>query len=213
MENKEISNSPLKPKTRNLLLGKTENQNSINFSNNNELIKYINDLSKIIKIYYKLNTINFKQINNCLEQDSNQVKNKKIIQNVFKDIEDSFSKFYNNAKEIFKKMKDYRAKQISNNFRNRKENNSMGKFQEINNSNYNIMGNNINISNSIINNDTININGKNISMTFGTENNINNEQLKIEKIFNENVSLKKKIDDLEKKENNSNIININKENK
>ena len=28
MENKEISNSPLKPKTRNLLLGKTENQNS-----------------------------------------------------------------------------------------------------------------------------------------------------------------------------------------
>ena len=86
MENKEISNSPLKPKTRNLLLGKTENQNSINFSNNNELIKYINDLSKIIKIYYKLNTINFNQINNCLEQDSNKVKNKKIIQNVIKKI-------------------------------------------------------------------------------------------------------------------------------
>ena len=105
-------------------------------------------------------------------------------------------------------MKDYRAKQISNNFRNRKENNSMGKFQEINNSNYNIMGNNINISNSIIHNDTININGKKFSMTIGTENNINNEQLKIEKILNENVSLKKKIDDLEKKENNNNYINI-----
>ena len=78
MDNKETNNTPTKSKTRNLLLNKNEGNHifSNTFSNNDELIKYINELSKIIKIYYKLNIINFKQINYFFEQETGQKSDK-----------------------------------------------------------------------------------------------------------------------------------------
>ena len=216
MDNKETNNTPTKSKTRNLLLNKNEGNHifSNTFSNNDELIKYINELSKIIKIYYKLNIINFKQINYFFEQETGQ-KNKKVIKSTIKNIEDSFNKFYQNAKDVFKKMKEYRAQQIYNQLKNRRGK-SLGNTSDknklnniLNKTNYNIKTNNMSISNNIIHNDTININGNNLSMSINTNdnNNNNNDKLIYEKLLNENKILKKKIDDLEKKEldNNSNI--------
>ena len=116
-----MNNTPIKKKSRNLLFNKNEGNNDISntFSNNDELIKYINELSKIIKLYYKLNLISFKQINTFLEQESGQ-KNKKVIKPIIKNMEDSFNKFYQNARDVFKKMKECRAKQISNNSKNKR---------------------------------------------------------------------------------------------
>jgi hypothetical protein len=79
-----------------------------------ELVIYINELSTLIKQYYKLNNQNFVQIKNTLNKpnQSSQKENltrfanqsNKNFINSFQKIESSLNSFYSNAKDIFHKI-------------------------------------------------------------------------------------------------------------
>ena len=77
-----------------------------------EMVRYINDLSNSIKIIYKSNISNFKKMSDILEIEDqlnniqvNKESSEKLVHDTFINIRESFNTFYQNAKEIFRKMK------------------------------------------------------------------------------------------------------------
>ena len=118
-----MKNNTLKPQT-NITQSKPyihEVQNISDSIYEDEMVKYINDLSNTIKQIYKSNNMNFKQMTNILEtenQNNNQLNKesndyyKKLVHETFNNIKESFTTFYQNAKDIFKKMKQYRSQKI-----------------------------------------------------------------------------------------------------
>ena len=183
-------------------LTKMINPNSLSISNSqfntnrshvieDELVIYINELSNLIKQYYKMNNQNFVQIKNTLNkpiqnnQRENLIKldiqsNKNVI-NSFQKIESSLNSFYSNAKDIFHKMKIYHNQNIEKS----RKNESINKIM--------VTNNNINISNSIIHNESYKKNSNNIEK---------NIKLRFEKVRNDNEELQK-----EKLINSSNYLN------
>ena len=118
-----MKNTSLKPQT-NIPQSKPyihEVQNISDSIYEDEMVKYINDLSNSIKQIYKSNIMNFKQMTNILEtenQNNNQLNKesndyyKNLVHDTFNNIKESFTTFYQNAKDIFKKMKQYRSQKI-----------------------------------------------------------------------------------------------------
>ena len=172
-----------------------------------EFIAYINELSLSIKSFYKSVNPHFLKMKNLLNTPefklNNGNNNNLSLHEAFNDLESQFTKFYQSAKIIFKKMKVYRNEKIENVINNNQKIESPKKLNEtFINSKINNNGiNSINISNNIIHNDGINVNGANFSMIINnTENNINNNvKVKFDKLKNENSLLKKKVEMLEKK--------------
>ena len=143
-----------------------------------ELVIYINELSTLIKQYYKLNNQNFVQIKNTLNKpnQSSQKENltrfanqsNKNFINSFQKIESSLNSFYSNAKDIFHKMKICHNQHIENS----RKNESINKIM--------VTNNNINISNSIIHNESYKKNANNIEK---------NIKMRFEKTRNEREEL------------------------
>ena len=143
-----------------------------------ELVIYINELSTLIKQYYKLNNQNFTQIKNILNksiQNSQKenlmrldIQSNKNFINSFQKIESSLNSFYSNAKDIFHKMKICHNQHIENS----RKNESINKIM--------VTNNNINISNSIIHNESYKKNANNIEK---------NIKMRFEKTRNEREEL------------------------
>jgi hypothetical protein len=195
MKKMESKTSSSNPKSHS---SKSKNKHIQNIQNifttvyDDEFISFINELSLSIKSFYKSINPNFLTMKTLLNSpefseltldNSNNINSS--IQQTFSFIETSFTKFYQSAKIIFKKMKIYRNSKIENVIINQK-NESPKK-------------NNINISNNLSNKDGINVNGTNYSMEINNNDINNNAKIKIDKLKNENSILKKKIEMLEKK--------------
>ena len=232
-----MKNTSLKPQSNNSQ-SKTyihEVQNISESIYEDEMVRYINDLSNSIKIIYKSNISNFKKMSDILEIGDqlnniqvNKEPSEKLVHDTFINIRESFNNFYQNAKEIFRKMKQYRSKKIEIELIKEKENEKqmisnqrgisvggMANRVHRNTNSNSFLKNNINISNNIIHNDAININGNNFAMIINkTENNINNGNMKIDKLYKENVLLKKQNEIMESTKNNfeEKIKDLNKEN-
>ena len=232
-----MKNTSLKPQSNNSQ-SKTyihEVQNISESIYEDEMVRYINDLSNSIKIIYKSNISNFKKMSDILEIGDqlnniqvNKEPSEKLVHDTFINIRESFNTFYQNAKEIFRKMKQYRSKKIEIELIKEKENEKqiisnqrgisvggMANRVHRNTNSNSFLKNNINISNNIIHNDAININGNNFAMIINkTENNINNGNMKIDKLYKENVLLKKQNEIMESTKNNfeEKIKDLNKEN-
>ena len=105
-----MKNTSLKPQT-NIPQSKPyihEVQNISDSIYEDEMVKYINDLSNSIKQIYKSNIMNFKQMTNILEtenQNNNQLNKesndyyKNLVHDTFNNIKESFTTFYQNAKD------------------------------------------------------------------------------------------------------------------
>ena len=178
-------------------------QNIFNEIYDDEFISYINELSLSIKSFYKCVNPNLSTISNLLNSseliellsklNNKTSKSHSSLRQSFHDIENSFSKFYQNAKIIFKQMKVYRNERIENIINNYQKSESPKK-KEIED-----YQNNNGVTNSI-HNDGINVNKTNFSMVINKENNLNkNFKIKLDKLKNENINLKKKVELLEKK--------------
>ena len=174
---------------------KNSSQNNISHSSSNfypyssqigflddEFIIYINELSASIKQLYKINSQNFNQLRNIINksesirQRDNLIKienntNKSLL-NSFQLIESSFSEFYANAKEIFRKMKNYQGLKIES-YSRKNDKTKILSYDRTSQTSYpinkiQVTNNNINISNNIINNDSYKNNniGENIKYRF-----------------------------------------------
>ena len=172
-------------------------QNIFNEIYDDEFISYINELSLSIKSFYKCVNPNLSTISNLLNSseliellsklNNKTSKSHSSLRQSFHDIENSFSKFYQNAKIIFKQMKVYRNERIENIINNYQKSESPKK-KEIED-----YQNNNGATNSI-HNDGINVNKNNFSMVINKENNLNkNFKIKLDKLKNENINLKKKL--------------------
>ena len=180
MENKTSSSNPKSHSS------KSKNKHIQNIQNifttvyDDEFISFINELSLSIKSFYKSINPNFltmktllnsPEFNELTLDNSNNINSS--IQQTFSFIETSFTKFYQSAKIIFKKMKIYRNEKIENVIHNNQKNESPKK-------------NNSNISNNLIYKDGINVNGTNYSMEINNNDINNNAKIKIDKLKNEN---------------------------
>ena len=208
MKKTEIKAQSYNTKTQNSQIKNKYVQNIQNIFTSvydDEFIGLINELSLLIKAFYKSISPNLsitKNILNSSELTSNNINDIHLsLKQTFSEIENAFNKFYQNAKIIFKKMKVYRNEKIENIINSTQKIDSPKRQNDNNLNKSGITNNNINISNNIIHNDGINVNGTNFSMIINnTENNINNNiKLKLDKLKTENSLLKKKLEMFEKK--------------
>ena len=208
MKKTEIKAQSYNTKTQNSQIKNKYVQNIQNIFTSvydDEFIGLINELSLLIKAFYKSISPNLsitKNILNSSELTSNNINDIHLsLKQTFTEIENAFNKFYQSAKIIFKKMKVYRNEKIENIINSTQKIDSPKRQNDNNLNKSGITNNNINISNNIIHNDGINVNGTNFSMIINnTENNINNNiKLKLDKLKTENSLLKKKLEMFEKK--------------
>ena len=187
MESKTSSSNPKSHSSKSKSKHIQNIQNIFTTVYDDEFISFINELSLSIKSFYKSINPNFltmktllnsPEFNELTLDNSNNINSS--IQQTFSFIETSFTKFYQSAKIIFKKMKIYRNEKIENVIHNNQKNESPKK-------------NNSNISNNLIYKDGINVNGTNYSMEINNNDINNNAKIKIDKLKNENSILKKKI--------------------
>jgi hypothetical protein len=199
-KNNNISHLDLIPLPKNY---SSNIQNIFNNIYNDDFVLLINQLSTSIKTYYHLNNQNINNMKELLknENELKEINNNPLEQNLNK-IENSFNNFFNTAKVLFKRMKNYRNEKIEDIL------NKAEMMEKVNKKNTKSLpkNNNVNITNCIIKND-LNLNG-NINMVINNNENKNSNKSNEKYKKNETLNLKKENKKINYVNNNNDIINF-----